>query len=182
MFGLSFSPVVCRREHALFTLLVFAWVCSGIRHTLCCVFALFFFVLCTLCCQILWIVDSWLPLRYSLTFFFIVTIVEISPLLWNVICYGCLTIQHRYTVAVSIIDGGKPEYLERTNDLLKLYQEHLAMGIEICALCTQWCQFLLIVNCWLLLRFHWRLSCLSIVDCSLGFTDVYLACQLLIAP
>jgi hypothetical protein len=48
----------------------------------------------------------------------------------GVICYGCLTIQHRYTVAVSIIDGGKPEYLERTNDLLKLYQEHLAINVR----------------------------------------------------
>jgi hypothetical protein len=42
--------------------------------------------------------------------------------------------------------------------------------------------FILLVNCWLLLRFHWRLSWLLIVDCSLGFTDVYLDCQLLIAP
>jgi hypothetical protein len=33
------------------------------------VFALlFFFVLCTLCCQFLWFVPFWLPLRYSLTF------------------------------------------------------------------------------------------------------------------
>ena len=29
---------------------------------------LFFFVLCTLCCQFLWIVHFWLPLRYFLTF------------------------------------------------------------------------------------------------------------------
>jgi len=70
---------------------------SGIRHILCCVFALFFFrlvypmlpvsldcpfwiapsvfynvylscVLCTLCCQFLWIVYFWLPLQYSITF------------------------------------------------------------------------------------------------------------------
>jgi hypothetical protein len=29
---------------------------------------LFFFVLCTLCCQFLWIARFWWPLRYSLTF------------------------------------------------------------------------------------------------------------------
>ena len=33
-----------------------------------CVFVLFSFVLCTLCCQFLWIVLFWLPLRYCLTF------------------------------------------------------------------------------------------------------------------
>jgi len=37
-------------------------------NTSCCVFVLIFFVCCTLCCQFLWIVDLWLPLRYSLTF------------------------------------------------------------------------------------------------------------------
>ena len=41
---------------------------SGVQHILCCVFALFFFVLCTLCCQFLLVVLFWLPLRYSLTF------------------------------------------------------------------------------------------------------------------
>ena len=41
---------------------------SGVHHILCCVFILYFFVLCTLCCQFLWIVYFVLPLRYSLTF------------------------------------------------------------------------------------------------------------------
>jgi ABC-type multidrug transport system fused ATPase/permease subunit len=39
-----------------------------VQHILCCVFVLFSFVLCTLCCQFLWNVNFWLPLRYSLTF------------------------------------------------------------------------------------------------------------------
>ena len=30
---------------------------SGCQHILCCIFALFAFVLCTLCCQFLWIVN-----------------------------------------------------------------------------------------------------------------------------
>ena len=59
MFGSSLNPVVCR-THVLFTY-------SGVQHILCCVFVLFFFVLCTLCCEFLWIVYLWLPLWYSLT-------------------------------------------------------------------------------------------------------------------
>ena len=41
---------------------------SDVQHILCCVFALFSFVSCTLCCEFLWLVHFWLPLRYSLTF------------------------------------------------------------------------------------------------------------------
>jgi len=41
---------------------------SVAQHILSCVFALFVFVLCTLCCQFLWTIHFWLPLRYSLTF------------------------------------------------------------------------------------------------------------------
>ena len=44
------------------------FVYSGVQHMLCCVFALFFFVLCTLCCQLLWIFHFWLTVRYSRTF------------------------------------------------------------------------------------------------------------------
>jgi hypothetical protein len=41
------------------------FVYSGVQHILCSVFVFFFFVLCTLYCQFLWIVLFWLPLRYS---------------------------------------------------------------------------------------------------------------------
>jgi hypothetical protein len=41
---------------------------SSVQHILCCVFGLFFVVLCKLCCQFLWIVHFRLPLWYSLTF------------------------------------------------------------------------------------------------------------------
>jgi len=40
-----------------------------------CVFVLFFFVLFSLCCQFLWIVYFWFPLRYSLTCISISTII-----------------------------------------------------------------------------------------------------------
>jgi hypothetical protein len=40
------------------------FVHRGVEDILC----LFVFVLCTLCCQFLWIVHLWLPLQYSLMF------------------------------------------------------------------------------------------------------------------
>jgi len=49
--------------------LIYVCLCySGVQHILCCVFALFVFVLCALCYQFLWIVNFLLSLRYSLTF------------------------------------------------------------------------------------------------------------------
>ena len=45
---------------------------SGVQLILWCVFVLFFFVLCTLCCQFILIVHYWLPIHYSLTFIQIV--------------------------------------------------------------------------------------------------------------
>jgi hypothetical protein len=64
MFGSSLPPVVCRRANVLFTL----YVCSGVQHIVCCVFVLFFLVLCTLWCQFLWIAHFLFPLCCSLTF------------------------------------------------------------------------------------------------------------------
>ena len=46
------------------------FVHSGVHHILCCVLVLFFFVLCTICCQFLWIVHVWLSLQYSLMFIY----------------------------------------------------------------------------------------------------------------
>ena len=43
---------------------------SGVQHILCCDFDLFYYVICTLCCLFLWIIQFWLLLRYSLTFIF----------------------------------------------------------------------------------------------------------------
>ena len=61
----SFLPsVVCRRAHVLITLFVFVRI-YGVQHILYCAFVLFVFVLCSLCCQFLWVVDFWLPLPYD---------------------------------------------------------------------------------------------------------------------
>ena len=66
MFGSSLPPVVWRWSHVLFTLFV---LCLPIvvSNTYCVVF---FFVLCILYCQFLWIFLIWLPLRYYLVFIF----------------------------------------------------------------------------------------------------------------
>jgi hypothetical protein len=53
MFGSSLPPVVCSRTHVLFTLFVFCFAHTGVKHILCCVFALFLFFFCTLCSQFL---------------------------------------------------------------------------------------------------------------------------------
>ena len=37
-------------------MLFVVFACGGVLHIMCCVFVLFFFVLCDLCCQFLWIV------------------------------------------------------------------------------------------------------------------------------
>ena len=55
------------------------FVHCGVQHILCFVFVLFFFVLCNLCCQFLWIVHFWLPLRYSLTFISHIAVSQIHP-------------------------------------------------------------------------------------------------------
>ena len=55
-------------EHMSYLCYLCLLTCSGVQHILRFVFVLFFFVLCTLCCQFLCIVHFLLPLRYSLTF------------------------------------------------------------------------------------------------------------------
>jgi len=57
---------------------------SGVQYILCCVFVLFFFVLCTLCCQYICIVVFWLPLRYSLTLISCCFIVRRLSCLWPI--------------------------------------------------------------------------------------------------
>ena len=52
MFDSPFPLVVCRRSHVyLRYLCLLAY--SGVQHILCCVFVLFFVILCSLCCQFL---------------------------------------------------------------------------------------------------------------------------------
>ena len=54
--------------------LIYLVAYSAMQHILCCVIVLFFIVLCTVCCQFLWIVNFGLPLPYSLTFIYLIAI------------------------------------------------------------------------------------------------------------
>ena len=60
MFGSSLPSDVCWRSHVFFTLFTY----SGVRW--CCFCGLFFFVVCKLYCQFLWIVHIWLSFWCSL--------------------------------------------------------------------------------------------------------------------
>ena len=48
---------------------------SGVQHILCNVFVLFVFVLCTLCCQFIWIVHFWLLIQHSLKFIYLIILI-----------------------------------------------------------------------------------------------------------
>jgi len=95
VFGSSWSPFVCGEGvmSYLRNLCLFAY--GGVQHILFCVFVFFFFVLGTICFQFLWIVQFWLPLRYSLTFIFnvIYWIKYISPLCYyKTVSMSCIVI------------------------------------------------------------------------------------------
>ena len=71
------SEFRCRKKQCsvcLFPLLFlfFRYFCllahSGVQHILCCVFVLFVFVICTISCQFLWVVNFWIALQCFLTF------------------------------------------------------------------------------------------------------------------
>jgi hypothetical protein len=92
MFDSSLHSVVCsRRAHVLFTLFVFVTY-GGVQHILCCVFVLFFFVLCILCCQLLWIVH-FVPSVFSNVFYLSqwssVLPCTMSPVFWALDALSC---------------------------------------------------------------------------------------------
>ena len=77
--------ICCLWEGSCLIYIICICLCIVVSNTYC-VFALFFFVLCTLCCQFLWIVHFWLSLWYSLMFIlyifvYLVFLVKIKN--WN---------------------------------------------------------------------------------------------------
>jgi hypothetical protein len=108
-------------------------------------FALFVFVLCTQCCQFLWIVHSWLLLRFSLTF----------------ICFVCLR-PVRQTKQINVRENRRSnqEWTIQRNWQRWVHKTAPSVFSNVsmfclsssCLLCTQCCQFLWIVHSWLLLR------------------------------
>jgi hypothetical protein len=123
-------------------------------------------VLCTQYCQCLWIVHSWLHLRFSLTF----------------ICFVCLR-PVSFVHNIASVSG-----LSILNCPFGfLYNVYLFCLSSSCVLCTQCCQCLWIVHSWLHLRFSLTFICfvclrpvsfvhnvtsvsgLSILNCTFGF-------------
>ena len=145
-------------------------------------------VLCTLCCQILWIVHLWLPLWYSLTFicpvYFVPYVVSFSGLyifdcpfdiLWRLFVL-CLV----YPLLPVSLD------CPFLNAPLVFTDVYLS-----CVLCTLCCHFLWIVYFYCPFGILWRLFVLCLVypmlpvslDCifliaPLVFSNVYLSCVL----
>ena len=87
-------------------------------NTYCVVFLFCVPLSCTLCCQFLWIVHSWLPLRYSPTFMYTVTVKtstninkannHVSP--WLTEHARTHTRTHTHTHMTPTCDVGNPDY------------------------------------------------------------------------
>jgi hypothetical protein len=58
-------------------------------------------VLCTQCCQFLWIVHFWLPLRYSLTFIYNI-ILLLSLICLFIICFESVLLKSNFNFAFQI--------------------------------------------------------------------------------
>ena len=95
--GSSLSPVVCRRIHILTTLFVRMRIVG--YNTYCvvclCFFCVFFL---RLCCQFLFIVDSGLLLRFSLTFIYTCTYTHFVECL---MCITIVALNHVHIVSVA---------------------------------------------------------------------------------
>ena len=74
-------------------------ILSGVQYVLSCVFALFFFVLCTLCCQFIRIVHCWLPCRYSL----FKTIQKTGEAQWQMIIWESFDVWIKLTMIISTV-------------------------------------------------------------------------------
>ena len=135
-------------------------------------------VLCTLCCQILWIVNFWLPLWYSLTFICPVSCVPSVASFSGLYIFDCpFGILWRLFLLCLVYP-----MLSDSPDCIFLIAPLVFSNVYLsCVLCTLCYQFLWIVYSWLplwySLTFICPLSCvpyvasfsgLSICDCPFG--------------
>ena len=162
-------------------------------------------VLCTLCCQFLWIVHFWLPLRCSLTFFYPVSCVPYVASFSGLYIFDCPFGVLQCLFVLCRVCAMLPVSL----DCPFLIAPSVFSNVYLsCVLCTLCCQFLWIVHFWLPLRFSLMFICpvscvryvanfsgLSIFDCPFGVLQclfvlclvyamlpVSLDCPILIAP
>ena len=160
---------------------------SGVQHILCCfvvlpvsldcpfliaplVFSNIYLscVMCTLCCQFLWIVLSWLPLWYSLTF-----ICPVSCSFSGLSFFDCpFGILWRLFV-LCLVYLMLPISLDCPFLIAPLVFSNIYLSCVMCTLC---CQFLWIVLFWLPLWYSLTFICpvscsfsgLSFFDCPFG--------------
>jgi hypothetical protein len=112
---------------------------SDVQHILCCVFALFFFVLCTLCCQFLCFSSSCVPYVASFSVFLrlVYPMVPVS-LFFFVLC----TLWCQFLWIVFVLCTLWCQFLWIVFVLCTLWCQFLWI---VFVLCTLWCQFLWIV-------------------------------------
>ena len=179
MFGSSLSPDLFRRAHLSFTLIVFVLLAhSGIQHILCCVFVLFFLVLCTMCYQFLWIVQCLLLFSSScvqcVTSFSGLSSVHCSFSIFLVLCTMCY--QFLWIVQCSLLLQYFPRLVYNVLPVSLDCPVLIAPSVFSlsCVLYTICYQFLWIVQCSLLLQYFPRLV--------YNVLPVSLDCPFLIAP
>ena len=109
------------KAHVLLTLVVVVCVYWCPTHIVLWVFVvvgLLVFVVCTLCCQFLWILNWWLPHQYSMSFIYVPYYV------WRVFDNVCIrTIKIKNELECSfIIYISFPSDTNKSNSLSKLYR------------------------------------------------------------
>jgi hypothetical protein len=114
-------------------------------------------VLCTLCCQFLWIVYFWLPLWYSLTFICPVSCVPYVVSFSGLYIFDCpFGILWRLFVLCLVYP-----MLSDSLDCIFLIASLVFSNVYLfCVLCTLCCQFLWIVYFWLPLWYSLTIICL----------------------
>ena len=129
-------------------------------------------VLCTLCCQFLWIVYFWLPLWYSLTFICPVSCVPyIASFSGLYICDCPFGILLRLFVLCFLYP-----MLSISLDCIFLIVPLVFSNVYLsCVLCTLCCQLLLIVYFWLPLWYSLKFICpVSCVPYVASFSGLYI--------
>jgi len=102
-------------EHMSYWAYLCLFAYSGVQHILCWVFVCFVFVLCTLCCQFLWIVHFGLPHWYSITFIYIRFIMVF---LWRGLrSIFCMLNAIFNTILQQCESFLKAEYIRKTNTI-----------------------------------------------------------------
>ena len=129
-----------------------------------------FCVLCTLCCQFLWLVYLWVPLRCSLTFICYVSCVPcVLP-----VSLACLIVS-----APSVFSNVYLFCVLCTLCSQFLWLVYLWVPLRCsltficCVLCTLCCQFLWLVYLWVPLRYSLTFICsVSCVPCVASFSGL----------